>query len=158
MPALVEPPLTLLGTWHLNNRVNLLLLEGLTDEQLAFAANPRARSIADQFAHLHNVRITWLEPRVPEVAKSLTKLEKGKVTKAVIEESLVASANAIGDLISGAVREGKMKSYKRGIIAFFGYALAHEAHHRGQMIVYLKQAGLRVDPSLGFRLWEWEKI
>ena len=51
----------LADTWHLNNRVNLMLLDHLRDEQLVVAANPRARSIGDQFAHLHNVRIMWLE-------------------------------------------------------------------------------------------------
>jgi hypothetical protein len=70
-------PYTLSDTWHLNNRVNLLLLDHLTAGQLAFAANPKGRSIADQFAHLHNVRIVWLEPRVPAVAKALKKIEKG---------------------------------------------------------------------------------
>jgi uncharacterized damage-inducible protein DinB len=130
----------------------------LTDEQLAFAASPRARSIADQFAHLHNVRILWLEPRAPAAARALAKIEKGTATKDALREALSASANAIGDLISDAERVGRMKSAKRGVIAFFGYALAHEAHHRGQILVHLKQAGMRVDPMVGFSLWEWEKI
>jgi uncharacterized damage-inducible protein DinB len=152
------PPYTLTDTWRLNNRVNLLLLDHLTEEQLAFAPNPKARSIADQFAHLHNVRILWLEPRVPAVAKALTKIDKGTATKALLHESLEESAKAIGDLISEAERSGKLKSYKRGVIAFFGYALAHEAHHRGQIVLHLKQAKMRIDPMVGYSLWEWEKI
>jgi uncharacterized damage-inducible protein DinB len=62
------------------------------------------------------------------------------------------------DLISEAERGGRLKSAKRGVIAFFGYALSHEAHHRGQVILYLKQAKMRVGPMAGYGLWEWEKI
>jgi uncharacterized damage-inducible protein DinB len=151
-------PYTLTDTWHLNNRVNLLLLDHLTDEQLAFAPSPKARSIADQFAHLHNVRILWLEPRLPAVARALTKIDKGTATKALLQEALAESAKVIADLIAEADRTGKLKSSKRGVIAFFGYALAHEAHHRGQIILYLKQAKMRIDPMVGYSLWEWEKI
>src|SRR3954469_19690247 len=95
-----SPAYTLAETWHLNNRVNLLLLEHLTDEQLAFAANPRSRSIADQFAHLHNVRIQWLEPSAPQLAQRLSKIEKGAADKASLKEALTGSATAIGDLIA----------------------------------------------------------
>src|SRR6185369_1220658 len=154
-----SPAYTLAETWHLNNRVNLLLLEQLSDEQLAVASSPRSRSIADQFAHLHNVRIMWLEPCAPKVAKRLTKIEKGAATKASLQEALADSAAAIGDLIAESLKEdGRMKVYKRGVNAFFGYALAHEAHHRGQIILHLKQAKMRVDPTLGYGLWEWGKI
>lgn len=149
---------TLSDTWLLGNRVNLLLLDQLTDEQLAVAPNPRARSIADQFGHLHNVRIMWLEPRAPAIAKSLRKIEKGAMDRGVLRESLDQSAKAIGEMIAAAENGGKLKSYKRGVVAFVGYALAHEAHHRGQIVLHLKHAGMRLDPMVGFGLWEWEKI
>src|SRR5689334_12023564 len=132
----------LADTWRLSSRVTLLLLDELSDEQLQSAANPRARSIADQFAHLHNVRILWLEHWAPAVAKALGKIEKGAATKAGLRTALERSAKALGDLIAEAEQAGKMKGYKRGPAAFLGYVLAHEAHHRGQIIVHLKYAGL----------------
>ena len=145
-------------TWQLNNRVNLLLLGHLNDQQLAWMANPRARSIADQFAHLHSVRILWLEHTVPAAAKRLKKIEKGEATKAILEKALAASGEAVGEFIAESERSGKMKGSKRGPIAFVGYALAHEAHHRGQIIVYLKQAQMPIDKMFGFALWDWQKI
>jgi hypothetical protein len=36
-------PYTLADAWHLNNRVNLMLLDQLSEEQLAVTANPAAR-------------------------------------------------------------------------------------------------------------------
>jgi len=148
----------LADTWLLNNRVNLMLLDSLGEEQLALTPNPRARSIADQLAHLHNVRIMWLEPVAPAVAKGLSKIEKGSATKQALKDALEASGNALGGIIAEAEKSGGMKTRKRGPIAFFGYALAHEAHHRGQIILHLKYAGKPVDRMFGFSLWEWEKI
>jgi uncharacterized damage-inducible protein DinB len=148
-------PYTLLDTWRLNNRVNLMLLDELTDRQLAFAANPRGRSIAAQFAHLHGVRLTWLEV---QGNTNLAKIGKGFVSKADLHQALESSAKAIGDLLAPTEEGGKIKGFRRGVTAFCGYLLAHEAHHRGQIIVHLKHAGMPVDPKVGYGIWEWEKI
>jgi uncharacterized damage-inducible protein DinB len=149
---------SLAETWRLNNRANLMLLDSLSREQLAHPPFPRARSIADQFAHLHNVRIMWLEVQMPEAAKRLSKIEKGSATKASLREALQASAEAFANMLDTAETTGKLRSAKRGICVFFAYAIAHEAHHRGQIIVHLKHAKMPVDRALGFELWEWEKL
>lgn len=152
------PPYTLADTWLLNNRVNLMLLDRLTEKQLAFTANPRARTVADQLAHLHNVRIMWLEVQAPAVAKTLVKFEKGAAAKPALREALEASAAAFAGLIADAEKGGRLKAAKRGVNAFFGYALAHEAHHRGQILLHLKHAGMPVDRTFSYSIWEWEKI
>ena len=157
MPNETTKPYTLSDTWHLNNRVTLLLLDHLSDEQLAFTPTSRSRTIADQFAHLHNVRIMWLEPRVPSAAQALTKIEKGAATKSALNQALTESAKALGEMIDSAENSGRLKGWKRGPAAFLGYALAHEGHHRGQIILHLKYAKLPVDRMFGFGLWEWEK-
>ena len=149
---------TLADAWHLSNRVNLMLLDNLRDEQLAVAHSPRSRNVADQFAHLHNVRIMWLETLGPAAVKGLKKIEKGKAAKAALKEALKASGKVLGDVIAEAEQAGKMKGYKRGPAAFFGYAMAHEAHHRGQIILHVKYAKLPIDTMFGYGLWEWGKL
>lgn len=157
MPDLV-PHYSLAGTWHLNNRVNLMLLDHLNDQQLAYTSNPRARNIADQFAHLHNVRLMWLEVRSPEIAGSVQKIEKGAATKASLREALDASGKLIGHWIAEAEKTGKMKSARRGVNVFFGYAMAHEAHHRGQILLHLKYGKMPVDRMFSYSIWDWQKI
>ena len=147
----------LVDIWLLNNRVNLKLLDALNDEQLAYTANPRARNIAHQIAHLHNVRRMWLGVSAPSAAKSLDKLEKGDFSKPTLARALTASAQAMAGCIEEAEKKGKLRGYKRGPAAFLAYALAHEAHHRGQVILHLKYAKIPVDRMLGYSLWEWEK-
>jgi len=104
----------LADTWRLNHRVNLLLLDHLSAEQLAFAANPRARSIADQFAHIRNVRILWLEHTAPKLAASPKKIDKGTATKKILQEALERSSEAMGNFIAEAEQSGTMKGSKRG--------------------------------------------
>lgn len=151
-------PYSLADTWRLNNRVTLMLLDAMTQEQLAHTPSVRARSIADQFAHLHNVRMMWLEVQAPAAAKSLHKIEKGTATKKALKDALEASAEAFANMLDALGQSGKIKSAKRGIYAFFAYAIAHEAHHRGQIIAHLKHARMPLERTLGFGLWEWERI
>jgi uncharacterized damage-inducible protein DinB len=54
---------TLADTWHLNNRVNLRLLDALTEEQLRVTIQPRGKAVASYFAHIHMARFYWLERR-----------------------------------------------------------------------------------------------
>ncbi len=150
--------LSLAETFLLNNRVNLMLLDAMSEEQLAYVPSPRARSIADQFAHLHNVRIMWLEVSAPERAKGQRKLEKGAGTKAEVRAALEKSAEAMAAVIGEAMEAGKMRGYKAGPIAFCGYLLAHEGHHRGQILVHLKHGKMAVAREVAYGIWEWEKV
>jgi uncharacterized damage-inducible protein DinB len=149
---------SLADTFLLNNRANLMLLDALTGEQLAYTGSPRARSIGDQFAHLHNVRLMWLEASGPETLKGLSKIAKGEATKPGLRAALEASAGAFAGVIGEAERAGRMRGYKRGPAAFCGYALAHEGHHRGEIILHLKYAKMPVDREVTYAIWEWEKI
>ena len=148
----------LTDTWRLNHRVNLLLLAALNGEQLAYLPNPRARNIADQFAHLHNMRLQWLEVQAPASAKQLRKIGKGAATVEALREAFDASTEAFAQVLDEAERTGKLRAAKHGVFAFFAYLIAHEAHHRGQILVHLKHAGMPVDRETAYGLWEWEKL
>lgn len=147
--------LSLAETFLLNNRVNLMLLDAMRDEQLAHVPFPRARSIADQFAHLHNVRVQWLDVMAPG---SLKKIAKDVPPKAELRRALAASAEAVAAVIAEGERTVKLRGYKRGAAAFCGYMVAHEGHHRGQILVHLKHGKMPVDRELTYALWDWEKL
>ena len=61
-------------TWNINNRINLYLLDGIKDEALADAPASKGRSVAEAFAHLHNVRLMWLKTSAPELLEGLEKI------------------------------------------------------------------------------------
>src|SRR5215467_6043238 len=108
-------PYSLADTWRLNNRLDLMLADELTEEQLAYTPNPRARNIGDQLAHLHNVRIQWLEVCSPAHAKTLEKIEKGGGVREVLRPFLTASCEAMAECIAEAEQTGKLRGAKRGV-------------------------------------------
>ena len=145
-------------TWHLNNRVNLRLLDALTDEQLAATILPRGKAVTSYFVHIHMARFYWLERRSKALAKTLKKIPGGTAPRSTLRQALIDSGNAMGELFAEAERAGHIKGAKLSPVAFLGYALAHEGHHRGQILLHLKIAKLPVDRATGYSLWYWNKI
>jgi uncharacterized damage-inducible protein DinB len=148
----------LADTWHLNNRVNLRLLDALTDEQLAATILPRGRSVTSYSVHIHMARIYWLERRARALAKSLKKIPGGAAPRATLRQALIDSGKAMGEMFAEAERTGHIKATKLAPVGFLGYALAHEGHHRGQILLHLKIAKLPLDRATGYSLWYWNKV
>ena len=148
----------LTDTWHLNNRVNLRLLDALTDEQLAATILPRGKSVTSYFVHIHMARFYWLERRARALAKSLKKIPGGTAPRATLRQALIDSGEAMGKLFAEAERTGHIKGAKLGPVQFLGYALAHEGHHRGQILLHLKIAQVPLDRATGDSLWSWNNI
>ncbi len=148
-------PCALADTWHVNNRANLRLLDALTDEQLAATILPRGRTVTSYFVHIHMARFYWLERRARALARTLKKIPGGTAPRATVRQALIDSGKAMGELFTEAERTGTIKGAKLGPVGFLGYALAHEGHHRGQILLHLKIAKLRVDPATAYRLWDW---
>jgi uncharacterized damage-inducible protein DinB len=146
----------LADTWHINNLVNLRLLDALTDEQLAATILPRGRAVTSYFVHIHMARFYWLERRARALAKTLKKIPGGTAPRATVRQALIDSGRAMGELFAEAERTGHIKGSRLGPVGFLGYALAHEGHHRGQILLHLKIAKLRVDPAIGYGLWDWD--
>jgi uncharacterized damage-inducible protein DinB len=144
-------------TWQINNHVNLRLLDGLTDKQLAATILPRGRSVTSYFVHIHMARIYWLERRARALAKSLEKIPGGTAPRAKLRQGLIDSGQAMGELFAEAEVTGHIKGTKLSPVGFLGYALAHEGHHRGQILLHLKMAKLPVDRATGYSLWYWIK-
>jgi uncharacterized damage-inducible protein DinB len=146
----------LVETWAIHNRIHLYLLQAIKSDALA-AALPKCRSVYDQFAHIHNVRLMWLKSGGPELLAGLDKLEtKSGGTIDQLRAALEASGKAIEALLRKALKEGgKVKGFKPHAPAFLGYLIAHEAHHRGQIGWTLKQTGQPLDQKTAFGLWEW---
>ena len=151
----MEDPLV--ETWAIHNRINLYLLDAIPEDALGATLNGKGRSVRDQFAHIHNVRLMWLKAAAPERLEGLEKLESKSVhDKAKLRSSLEASGRAVEGLLDKAVANGgKVKNFKPHVTAFLGYLISHESHHRGQVGWTLKHSGHPLDQKTAFGLWEW---
>jgi uncharacterized damage-inducible protein DinB len=147
----------LLETWEIHNRINLYLLDSISPAALNSYSASKGRSVGEQFAHIHNVRLMWLKTAAPELLEGLGKLEKDQVgDKKLLTKSLTSSSKAIGSLLGKASSTGgKIKGFKPHSMAFLGYLISHESHHRGQIALTLKQAGHPLDKKIAYGIWEW---
>jgi uncharacterized damage-inducible protein DinB len=145
----------LIETWQIHNRINLYLLEAIPPEALDYQLDGKGRSVFKQFAHIHNVRLMWLKSAAPELLAGLEKLEAETGIKAQLAAALTASGAAMEKLLRKSLAAGKVKGFKPSVVAFLGYCISHESHHRGQVGWTLKHSGRPLDKKTAFGLWEW---
>ncbi len=155
----------LVEAWRTNNRINLFLIDKISTAGLKCSLSSRGgRDVARQFAHLHDVRIYHLEKRAKDLANGLAKFQsKGAPTvtptKAQLKKALTASGRAIEtfleDVIAGTP---KRKGFKKGIFTTLSYFIAHESHHRGSILLTLKEAGHNLDKDDRYAIWSWDTL
>jgi uncharacterized damage-inducible protein DinB len=146
-----------LETWEIHNRINLYLLDAVEPAALVSLSASKGRTVGEQFAHIHNVRLMWLKAAAPELLAGLMKIEKEQaVDKKLLRKCLAESGETIKSLLTKSLRDGgKVKGFKPHVSAFLGYLVSHESHHRGQIILSLKQAGKPLDKKILYGIWEW---
>ena len=91
----------LLEAWRTNNRINLLLIDRISEEGMACTLSKHGgRDVAAQFAHMHNVRVWHLDKRAKDLAVGLkTFASKVHPEKAALTGALNASAAAVGTFL-----------------------------------------------------------
>jgi uncharacterized damage-inducible protein DinB len=150
----------LLEAWNTNNRINLFLLERIPAEGLRSTLSKRGgRDVARQLAHMHNNRVAWMKKAAPSLAGGVRTFEtKEEPDRAALTEALEASGSMVAGYISrvssGALRA---RGHRKGLAVTVAYLIAHDSHHRGSILLTLKECGHRVDGETQYGIWDWDK-
>ena len=157
---------TILGSWRTNNRVTVFLVEHLPPElwNSAVPGAPR-RTIRMIAGHLHNARCMWIKALGQELGVAVPRsVDRRRVARKELVSALERSSRGIlGLLTLGCDRGGSIpptSSYVwRNLPLDVGHVLtyfvAHEAHHRGQIVQAGRALGHRLPTAVGAGLWQW---
>lgn len=157
---------TLIAAWRTNSLVTARLIEQLPPV-LWSAAVPGAprKTVRMIAAHLHNARSRWLRTLGREHGIVVPPLvDRRKVERRRLLAALGRSGRGIEELLELGITAGgevpPSKAYAwRNLPLDVGHVLtyfvAHEGHHRGQIVMVARQLGHRLPQEVTAGLWQW---
>jgi uncharacterized damage-inducible protein DinB len=158
----------ILDTWRTSNRVTLFLVEHLPPPlwPAAIPGAPR-RTIRMIAGHLHNTRCMWIRTLGPELGVTVPRgVDRRRVERRELLVALERSSRGILRLLTlGCEHGGRIpmastyvwRNLPLDVGHVLAYFVAHEAHHRGQIVMAARALGHRLPPAVTNGLWQWTK-
>ena len=159
---------TILDAWKTNNRVTVFLVENLPAElwEVRVPGAPR-RTVRMIAGHLHNARCMWIKTLGKEHGIAVPRnVDRYKVKPATLVNALERSGKGISSLLKFGIDHGGSipatsayvwRNLPLDVGHVLGYFIAHEGHHRGQIVMLARQLGHRLPAEVTGGLWHWAK-
>jgi uncharacterized damage-inducible protein DinB len=159
---------TILDTWRTSNRVTVFLVEHLPSEVWASAVPGAPRRTIRMIAgHLHNARCMWIKTLGQELGITVPRsVDRRRVGRRELVPALERSSRGILRLLTiGCEQGGRIpmastytwRNLPLDVGHVLAYFVAHEAHHRGQIVLVARELGYRLPAEVTAGLWQWTK-
>lgn len=150
----------LVEAWRVHNRINVYLLERISDEGMACSSGPRGGGrVWKQFAHMHTIRAYKLESWHKPLSIGLAKYGgDDPVPRDELIAAFTQSGEAVEQFFRLAAAGETKKRFKRGLGVSLGYLVSHESHHRGNILLTLKLCGHKLPQDQGYAIWDWDRM
>jgi uncharacterized damage-inducible protein DinB len=168
MRTVLDSQKMLLDAWRTNNRVTVFLVENLPTElwEATVPGAPR-RTVRMIAGHIHNARCMWIKTLGKEFGIAVPRaVNRYKVEPNELVRALGESSSGITSLLElGFDRGGTLpvsssyawRNLPLDVGHFLTYFVAHEGHHRGQIVMLARQLGHRLPVEVTGGLWHFAK-
>jgi uncharacterized damage-inducible protein DinB len=158
----------LLDAWRTNNRVTVFLVEHLPPElwEAKVPGAPR-RTVRMIAGHIHNARCMWTKTlgkehglAVPPVVDRHQVGPKQLITALGRSSRGIISLLELGFEHGGTIPVTKAYTWRNlplDVAHVLTYFVAHEGHHRGQIVMLARQLGHRLPVEVTGGLWHFAK-
>jgi len=155
-----------IAAWRTSNRATTYLIEQLPPAVWSASVPGLERQTVGMIAaHIHNSRCRWIRALgARHGIKAPRLVDQRRVRPRELVKALSRSSEGMIELIElGVASGGKVpraiwQNFPTDLQHFLGYFVAHEAHHRGQLLLLSRQLGHRLPREVAGGVWQWTRF